>query len=89
LLKKLVTADGVPGSLANGRGDLQSLRGHRRRRFFEERADGVGIEQDLHAMAQGSITATGLVEASGALLRRQGQSGSNNGFLTVWLVHLM
>src|SRR5437879_2862793 len=56
LLEELVTSDDVPGPLGEGWGNLQSMSEYRRRRFFEERAGGVGIEQDLHALAQGSIT---------------------------------
>ena len=58
-----------------------------RGRFFEERAGGVGVEQSFHAMAQVSITATGLVEASGALFRRQSQGGSKNGLFAVRRFH--
>src|SRR5207249_3881080 len=76
LLEELVASDVVARPLADWREDLQSMRGHRSGGFFEERAGGVGIEQRLYAMAQGSVTTTGMVEARGALFRWQSQHGS-------------
>ena len=88
LLEQFVAANAVASPFADRREDLQGMRSHRRRRFFQESAGGVGIEQRLHAMAQGSITTTGLIEAGGALLRRQRKCGSKNGFFVFRCIHV-